>query len=133
MAFFLYLPDGNGLRDRALKVLSPSLQKTSVEIFDSLDEFSLRLRKPHFDVKVMVLFAISSEDLRGFIKLSWLFPDKKLILVLPDVEMETLRMAHKLTPRFITWLDSDLSDLAAVLKRMLERYDYPLQVNDRNI
>jgi hypothetical protein len=125
MSFFLYLSDKKDLGDRVLKVLETFVPQMTVEMFGSLGDLSRRLRKPHFNIKVMVFFAVSRADLQGFLGLSEFLGDKKLILVLPDRDAETIAQAHKLKPRFITWLDSDFSDLGTVLKRMLKLYDHP--------
>lgn len=41
--------------------------------------------------------------------------DRRIILVLPDSEPETVSLGHILRPRFITYGDSDYMDVSAIL------------------
>ena len=47
-----------------------------------------------------------------------LFDGIRKIIILPDGEQVTISLAHKLYPRFLSYIDSDFSDVAAVLKKM---------------
>ncbi|MCD6199973.1 MAG: hypothetical protein J7K15_15635, partial [Deltaproteobacteria bacterium] len=49
--------------------------------------------------------------------------DLRLILILPDREAGTIAKGHILRPRFLTYLDSDFTEVAAVLKKMLSNTD----------
>jgi len=48
----------------------------------------------------------------------WLW-DHRLILVLPDDDMETISLGHALRPRFVTYAESDFIDISAVLGKIL--------------
>lgn len=45
--------------------------------------------------------------------------DRRLILVLPDDDIETISQGHALRPRFVTYVESDFIDISAVLGKML--------------
>jgi hypothetical protein len=41
-----------------------------------------------------------------------------VVLVLPDLGKDTIKIAHQLLPRFLSQKDSDFADLKVVLSRM---------------
>jgi hypothetical protein len=48
------------------------------------------------------------------------FRDVRIILVLPDTEEQTIAMAHRLRPRFLTYIDSNIAALGTVVSKMCE-------------
>ena len=51
----------------------------------------------------------------NILELSELLHDRRIILVLPDSEPETVSLGHILRPRFITYGDSDYMDVSAIM------------------
>jgi len=49
------------------------------------------------------------------------YPESKLVLVLPNQEEKTLKMAHKLEPLFIGYLNDDPHALTTVVEKILDR------------
>jgi hypothetical protein len=49
-----------------------------------------------------------------------MFRDVKILLVLPDTEEETIAMAHRFRPRYVTCVTGNLSALGAVVTKMRE-------------
>jgi hypothetical protein len=47
-----------------------------------------------------------------------MFRDVKILLVLPDTEEETIAMAHRFQPRYLTFVDKNIPALATVVDRM---------------
>jgi hypothetical protein len=123
MSWLLYLSDNSGLEDRLFKVIDASVPKSDFEICRSPQDLSKRLRQPCLDVRVMVLCIESKEAWREILSLRDLLSERKNILILPDEDEDTMAEVFTLSPRFITWVDSDFRDLGAVLKRMLDLYD----------
>ncbi len=131
MPWLLYLSDENAHKDRLLKVLDASVPKSNVEICRSLQDLSKRLRRPYLDFRVIVYCIENKEELKEILYLGYFLTDMKIILVLPNKNEDTGAMGFKLLPRFVTWIDSDLSDLGAVLKRMLDLYDVSSAADDQ--
>ena len=125
MSWLLSLSAESGLEDRLFKALAPLDLKSSVEICHSVPDLANLLRQPFLDLRVIVLCIESQEALREILPLGYLLSDRKNILILPDEDKETMAMGFKLRPRFITWVDSDFSELGVILKRMLALYDAP--------
>ena len=125
MASILYLPSENGLERRFLALLKMSLPKKKFEICHSTGELSARLRTPHSNVKVAVLFALSREEIMRILSFGDLIADVKSILILADDDRDTIMKAHTLRPRYVTWVDSDFKHIVNVLRNMVALYDVP--------
>ncbi len=52
----------------------------------------------------------------------YLFSEIAIILILPDREESITAMGYTLCPRFLTYVDSNSSELTAVLGKMFEKY-----------
>ena len=60
-----------------------------------------------------------------------LLSDLRLILILPDRDRDTVMSAHALRPRFLTYADGNLDDIAAVLRKMLGPKAAPARLRRR--
>ncbi|MCP4715733.1 MAG: hypothetical protein GY868_11500 [Deltaproteobacteria bacterium] len=92
---------------------------SDLEIYRSIDVFSDRMRHPQTEVTVVVLFATSPEVLADIIAIKDLFFDTRVIIVLPDRQPDTISKGHMLRPRFVTYADTDLAEMSAVIDKML--------------
>ena len=90
----------------------------SIEIFYSYKRLSLRLRNPSGNEDIALLLASTRDDLNEFVACGHLLSNLRLILILPDGKKETIAQGHLLRPRFISYGDSDFSDVALVLQKM---------------
>jgi hypothetical protein len=91
------------------------------ETLHSIEDLSRTLlpRKGIVQETILVLFATDSKDLLGLLSIGELLNKSRLILVLPDQRQAMVKTAHRLMPRYIGYADGDLSDVAAVLKKMI--------------
>lgn len=103
--------------DRGLeKILGYPSQRT--EICKTISSLSSRLCQPKYDLDVAVFVSASKDELEALLSINNLIDDLPIILVLPDQDCETVSRGHILRPRFLTYLDSDFSDIVAVLEKM---------------
>lgn len=123
MASIFYIPTVNGWESRLCTLLEAALSHKKNEICRSFEDFSRRLHKPFSNVRVAVLVAANSEEITRILSLRELLADVKMIIILADKDNETLMKVHSLRPRYVTWMDCDLSELANVFKRMVGLYD----------
>jgi len=63
---------------------------------------------------------ILEEGLLKILRIRDLLADVRIVLILPDRRKETIAAGYKLYPRFLTFMDSDPRELAAVLEKMIE-------------
>ena len=123
MASIIYIPSENDLAHRFLALLETAIPKKNFEICHSIRELSARLSRPFSNVKVAVLFAVTRTEIMQILSLGDLMADVKSIIILADDDRDTMMKAHTLRPRYITWLDSDFSNVVSVLRNMVALYD----------
>jgi len=102
---------------REFEGVIPSKDK---EVYRTIDSLSRRLHRSPFEGSIAVLFAATREELSGLLSIRELLLDLRIILILPDRKKDTIAVGHKLYPRFLTYVDSDFKNLAAVLEKMLK-------------
>jgi len=100
------------------KILIPG---NSLEIFDSIDSISARLRYPRIEPIITVFQVASRRELADLLDIGDLVDDTSLFLVLPDHRPETIAQGLHLRPRYITYRDADVVAGAAVLKKMFDK------------
>jgi len=89
-----------------------------LEIYRTIDALSKRLREPKKNGSILVLFATSKRLLLEIIAITTLLQDIKIVLVLPDRKDDTIAKGHMLRPRFVTYADTDCTELYSVVHRM---------------
>ena len=90
-----------------------------MEIFETKAGLIRRLRQPKDGASVVILFDPSREDLGALEVIRQFLGNIPLLLVLSDQDPETLALSHRLLPSYITYVDSDLSQLLAVVRKLL--------------
>ena len=115
----LYARLMEGAGEKLLHIIQRIAPAQDTEIYDSIDQFSQRLRQPTGELTVAVIIANSKEDLLNLLFIRNLLQDIRIILVLPDREKDTIEQGHRLYPRFVSYLDSNLEEVAAVLNNVL--------------
>jgi len=128
----LYLPEEKEAEKRLLKVARHAVPRQKIEICRSFQMLEERLRQPVFNISAVVLFVPTSEDLEGVLLFKESFWDLRIIIILPDAEQDTIKKAHSLRPRFVTWADDDFTGVGIILKRMTERHDRTLYAETEN-
>ena len=104
---------------RLQKVISAIVPREQIELFRSIDSLSRRLCVATYNLNVAVLLASSRKDLSEILSIRDLFRDIRIILILPDRDRDTISQGHKLYPRFLSYVDDNFADVAAVLEKML--------------
>jgi hypothetical protein len=101
-------------------LLKASAIENNTERYHTIKALSQRLTRPIDGLAIMVLIAGDRKDLLSIIAIQKLFGVIKIIIILPDREDESVKMGYKLQPRFLTYVNGDLSEVHAVLRKMLE-------------
>ena len=123
MRLLLYAPASEGVGERLQGMIEGLVPKNTMEVCRSIESLSRRLRQPADDLSIAaVLLAARSEDLLGLLSIRDLLRDVRIILILPDREANTIAQGHTLRPRFLSYTDSDFTDVLAVLGKCLESY-----------
>jgi len=115
----LYARVMQGAGEKLFQFIQSMTPAQETEIYDSIDQFSERLRQPRGELTVAVIIANSKEDLLNLLFIRNLLQDIRIILILPDREKDTIEKGHRLYTRFMSYLDGDLEEVAAVLNNVL--------------
>ena len=82
------------------------------------------LHKPMNGVDAVVIFRASRKGLSALLNLSEELHRLPLILILPDQKNQTIANGHSLRPRFLSYMDSDFSDVRDALQNILKKQHY---------
>ncbi len=116
----VYAKEGYQCGDVFNKMITGLAPKEDIEIYTTISSLSSRLRQPKCEFTIVVLLISDGEDLENILATRPLLDNVHIILVLPDSKSATVRTGHSLHPRYLSFKDGPLSDVASVLARMIE-------------
>ncbi len=119
MNIFVYTSQANDASKRLINIIVKFTQRGKTEIFNSPDSLTTRLAQIRKDQTIVVLLIATQKELAAVLSFHEFLEGTKLILILPDREDKTISNGHKLYPRYVSYADSDFSDVGAVLKKMI--------------
>jgi hypothetical protein len=115
--FYSSTPEDPGMGvETRLKDLVPAGR---VEVYRSIEELTRRLQRLYDHDTIVILQAEDRKQLVRIVSLRDLFQGVRIILLVPDREEETIVLAHRLRPRFLSTSEGDFSDVMSVLQKML--------------
>ena len=119
MTLIYYTPTSNSAGERLRKAINAVVPAKRTEIYRTIGSLSRRLRQPTYNLNIAILLAAGRKELSDLLSLRDLFRDIRIILLLPDRKKETISKGHKLYPRFLSYIDTDFTDVAAVFEKMI--------------
>jgi len=102
--------------DAAIRSATP---EGAMEHFTRLDDLRDRLRSIVDPDSIMVLAAVDREELLKIQAFRDMLTEIFVILVIPDREKGTIKLAHLLRPRFLSQINDDFSDLNQIVAKMI--------------
>jgi hypothetical protein len=120
MNLLLYMPRPGKKGARLLATVVPMIQHERLEVFPDLEGFAERVKKPKDPTSVAIIFDPTDDELRSLACLRSYLKGTKILLVLSGQDSETIALAHKLLPTYISYVDNDISRIGAVLKRTVK-------------
>jgi hypothetical protein len=121
MDILLYWTKEDGVGLHLKKVIESLPLGETLEVYNSIKSLDVRLRNTRYGGAIAVLLADTKEALSKIHAIGHLLIEIAIILIIPDQDEETIRKAHALRPRFLTYTDSNFKDVAAVLEKMFEK------------
>jgi len=115
----LYTPLANGASHRLEKVLAAVVPEQTTEVVHTAEGLAQRLRRPFNGLEVAVILAPGRKNLLELQDLDQMLERLRVILILPDADPQTIARGHNLRPRYLSNIQSDFQDVAAVLRKML--------------
>ena len=133
MNVIFYLPVTSKIDPRIQEVVEMARSMAKTEIFRSIGELSSRLRWPAAGFVIAFIVAGNKKDLVELAFIRHLLSDTPIILVLPDREKSTAIIGYGLVPRFLTYMDSNLMEVGAVLEKMIKYYDEKNLIKEQEV
>ena len=108
-----------GQRETELqKTIEGMLPNQTMETCKSVMDLSMKLRSVKHDRAIVVLLVSDGNDFDDILANKSLLNDMRILLILPDRRDEMVAMGHSLHPRFLSFIDSNFHEVAAVLEKM---------------
>lgn len=126
MNLFFYATESKKDESQFLKLkhdLAFEFPHCSIQTFLSLDSLAQKLRQPSIDSSVAVLLALSRKELTDILAIKGLLSGKRVVLILPDRDEDTLSQGHQLHPRYLSYADLGFENVSAVLRKMISHLD----------
>jgi hypothetical protein len=120
MKLLLYTTGSQKIVERIKTGLKLSGPDGIMEVYRTINDLSWRLRQPKDDPTILVLAPAIPEDILDLFAIRHLFRNCRIVFVAPDLENETLSIAHRLRPRFLSYNDGDFGELCIVVSKMLK-------------
>ena len=120
-SILLYLNPRHNKNLELKSMVETVVLKENITIVKNTDQLIRVLRQPLNGIIAAIIHAGSAEELMSLTLFKDLLIRIPLILVLPDQEKETITKGHALRPRYITYSDSNLTDVRDVFKKIVGR------------
>ncbi|MGZ5498250.1 MAG: hypothetical protein ACXWHI_05990, partial [Candidatus Aminicenantales bacterium] len=109
MNLFVLIAENGGTSGRFLEDVTPLVPQDKIEVLNGSLALAERLRKPRDPFCAVLVLGPSHEDLRRIISLRDFLKDARVLLVLGDESEETISLAHRVLPTYISDLDESTS------------------------
>lgn len=106
--------------EKLLHIVRKLSSKQNILICRTVEDLTSVLKGPHEDEILVILYAHSKDLLLDVFSFRKILLEHKLILIIPDREQETISLAHRFHPRYLTYVDSDFRVLEQVLKKIIQ-------------
>ncbi len=120
-SILLYLNPRHNTDLQLKSMVETVVLKENITIVGNMDQLLHILRQPLNGIIAAIIHAGSEQELMDLTSFKDLLIRIPLILVLPDQEQATITRGHVLRPRYITYADSNLTDVRDVFKKMVGR------------
>ena len=120
MNLFFLMTGQDGAGEPFLRDASPLVSREAVEVFKDLPSFAERLRRPKDPSCVVVILGPSDGDLKRIAPLREYLKDSRILFVLRDQSEETIGLAHRVLPTYITYFDNGTSGVVSVIKHIMK-------------
>ena len=115
-----------------LEKINKEMPSDMVEMYHDRETLLNRVLRIPNRYNIIVLFCDTLDDFKYFISKRDTFRQYRIILVIPDREADTVRQAHQLYPRYLTYSDNGSGDVCDVLKKMVSYINRTVAKTERS-
>jgi len=114
-----YINEKTRAGKRLLSVMDGVVPQSQVAVYRSIKDLYRELfQVPGMDF-IILLLAHHRKEVEKILAFKDLLLDHRIILIVPHGDRKSVAMGHSLYPRFMTFTDSDFSDVRAVVAKMI--------------
>jgi hypothetical protein len=132
MKILLYNNTLENIGERIRFLVRNRFPQLDIVVLDSVQQISRLLSRPLHSISVFILPIASIQELDAFQKMHPMLDQIRVILILPDRDTKTLARAVQVKSSFITYIDNDINDIAAVLEKLAQKLHITFQTNGGN-
>ncbi|MFH1154170.1 MAG: hypothetical protein V1793_10150 [Pseudomonadota bacterium] len=121
MRGILYYRPENPSGEQLLTLLKPIFTDHILSCHRTVEHLSRDLKQSANDQGIAILCLDTYKDLSAMLEIRDLFWKHRIVLILPDMERETVARAVQLFPRYMTAPDQGLNDIKDVVSRLMEQ------------
>lgn len=114
-----FIPTRGDAEKRLMGAVQSLVPKANVRVYRDLEGFRRKLLFGPGTPPAVVILAVTKQDLLSVVPLRELLLRLRVVVVLPDSDDLTLAVGWGLWPRFVSYADGDLRDVAAVLGNII--------------
>lgn len=119
MNLFVLIAEKGGTGGQFVADVTTLVPRDKLEILRGYPALAERLKRPRDPFLSVLVLGPSHEDLRRIVSLREYLKDARVLLVLGDESEETIALAHRLRPTYISDLDDGSSGVVSVLRRLM--------------
>lgn len=120
MNLFVLIGEKGGEGGQFVADMTTLVPQDKLEILRGCSALAERLKRPRDPFLSVLVLGPSHEDLRRIVSLREYLKDARVLLVLGDESEETIALAHRLRPTYISDLDDGSSGVVSVLRRLMK-------------
>lgn len=121
MDIVLFSADRKAISTKIQKAFKGLCAGGTMSALTTYEELKSRLEQPETQTTVVLLLINNRDELEQILLLEERLGKYQIVLMLPDRDPETLSLAYKLRPRFISYHDKGYAEVKAVVKNICER------------
>jgi hypothetical protein len=125
MQLLLYSSKQDKNESRLAEAIQAATPGKSIERFSSLADLRERLRSIVEPASIVVLVAADREELQDMQAFRDMLTEIFVILVIPDWQESTVKLAHILKPRFLSVIEDDFLDLSQIVAKITRTHHTP--------
>lgn len=122
MQLFIYARSASPKETHLIRDIRQTVPYARLEVFPTAQGLSARLLKPRDTFSVAILFAPTKEDLQSLIPLRDFFRETKILLILSGQDKETLCLAHRLFPTYVSYTENHHDGILSVLQNLIDAH-----------
>ncbi|MFC1490095.1 hypothetical protein ACFL6K_02670 [Candidatus Latescibacterota bacterium] len=121
MKIFVYSKNNNSDSERLKNMIDSFHFDCEKELFHSLNNFTNQLRREINSEIIIIILTVDFTDFHEIYSIRDLLQNFRIILILPNLEEATISKGFECYPRYVSYINSDYSDVISILNKMVER------------